>query len=112
MHINTKYAREKNGGSLNFIFISLPNPIVDEKVGLPTSSAAVHLWKMTPHMMLQSIQTFCEQQIYWTFPPLLCMDRLSFYYFPLLTVTDCELLIKYYIYIQVTQSTILALFVH
>ena len=57
------------------------------EVGLPTSSAAVHLWKMTPHMMLQSTETFCEQQIYWTFPPHLCMGRLSFYYFPLLTVT-------------------------
>ena len=57
------------------------------EVGLPTSSAAVHLWKMTPHMMLQSTKTFCEQQIYWTFPPLLCMGRLSFYYLPLLTVT-------------------------
>ena len=53
-------------------------------------------------MMLQSIQTFCEQQISWTFPLFLWMDRLSFYYFDLLTLYIVS-------YIQVTPSVWLCL---
>ena len=39
-----------------------------QELGLPTSSAAVHLQKMMLCMMFQSIQTLCKQQIYWMFP--------------------------------------------
>ena len=38
------------------------------QLGLPTSSAVVHLWKTMLCTMFQSIQTLCKQQIYWTFP--------------------------------------------
>ena len=34
--IDTKYEQEKNGGSLDFNFISLPSPAVDKNWGLPT----------------------------------------------------------------------------
>ena len=52
------------------------------ELGLPTLSAAVHPWKMMLHMMFQSMQTFCEQQIYQMFP-LFCTNR-PFHYFRLL----------------------------
>ena len=49
------------------------------ELGLLTSSAAVHLWKIMPLMMFWAIQTLCEWQIHWTFP-------LSLSYFCLLTL--------------------------
>jgi len=53
---------EKNSSSLDFGFISLPNPAVVE------NRVCWHLWKMMLCMMFWSIQAFSEQQIYWTFP--------------------------------------------
>ena len=35
-----------------------------QEMGLPTSSAEVHIQKMMPHMIFRSIQTLCEWQIY------------------------------------------------
>jgi len=59
----------ENGGSLNFIFISLPSPLGDENwVRWHIVCCAAHVWKMMPGTMFQSIKTFCEQQIHWTFP--------------------------------------------
>ena len=59
----------ENGGSLNFIFISLPSPVGDENwVRWHIVCCAAHVWKMMPGTMFQSIKTFHEQQIHWTFP--------------------------------------------
>ena len=38
------------------------------ELGLLTLSAVAQLQKMMPRTMFWSIQTLCEQQIYWTFP--------------------------------------------
>ena len=47
------------------------------ELGLPTSSSAVHLWKMMLHTMFRSMQTFCEQQISYTFTLCVCVCMCS-----------------------------------
>ena len=39
-----------------------------QELGLPTLSSAVHLQKMMPSTMFQSIQTFCERHIFGMLP--------------------------------------------
>ena len=71
----------------------LTKPHSRQELGLLTLSAAVHLQKMMPHTMFQSVQTFFVNGIF-TEPSVnistlcvcVCKDRLSFYYFCLLTL--------------------------
>ena len=62
------------------------------ELGLPTSSAAVHLRKMMQRTMFWSIQILCEWQIYLMFP-LYCAQILSFNYFHLLTSVSSVILV-------------------
>ena len=76
----------ENGGSLDFNFISLLNPVVDEN-WVPASSAAVLPLKMMPCTMFRSIQTFSVNGKFTErYQNILCTDRPSFYYFRLLTL--------------------------
>ena len=68
-------------------------------LGLLTSSAVVHLWKM-PRTMFLSIQTLFEWQIYWTF---LHFSVRRDFLFPIFVC---------WLYEQIVSSMILALFVH
>ena len=71
------------------------------ELGLLTSSSAIHLQKMMPSTLFQSMQTFCEQQLYYTFLLFffffcVCMNR-PFCYFRLLILLPMN-------YNQVTPS--------
>ena len=60
--VNTWIQVTENDGSLNFNFLITQNCMVlgRQELGLPTSSSAVHLWKMMPRTMFWSMQTFHE----------------------------------------------------
>ena len=72
------------------------------ELGLVTSSAVVHLWKMMPCTMSRSIQILYEQQCIECFH-FFVHGRLSFYYFHLVALVSsiilalqvCELILSY-----------------
>ena len=75
----------QNGSSLDFNFISLLNPAVDENWVYRHRLLQFFLENDAVYDVPICSNLFCDQQIYWTLAYFLCTDR-SFYYFHLLTL--------------------------